>query len=120
MSDEFRDLLAWKRGMMLVKEVYALTDAFPDSEQEGLVAELRRSSVAVPSRIASGEGRMTDDEFVDCLSEARGAALEVATQLTLAEELGFATEESTKGIHDLIDDVVGLIDALSDSLGSRN
>ena len=120
MSDEFRDLLAWKRGMMLVKEVYALTETFPEAGQGGLAGELRRSAVAVPSRVASGEGRMTDDEFVDCLSEARGAALEAATQLTLAEELGYATEDGTKDIHGLIDDVVGLIDALADSLGSRN
>lgn len=120
MPDDFRELLAWQRGMELVKEIYALTDAFDEGAQPGLGAELRRSSIVVPSRIAAGEGRMTDDEFLDCLSEARGAALEVSTQLLLAEDLGLTNEQVTQALHDLIEDVVVLIDALADSLGSRN
>jgi len=55
--ESYRDLDVWKRGMRLVTEIYQLTSAFPDDEKYGLVAQLRRAAISIPSNIAEGWGR---------------------------------------------------------------
>jgi hypothetical protein len=67
----FRDLIAWQKAMLLVRTVYTLTATFPKSEQFGLVSQMRRSAVSVPSNIAEGHGRLSDKSFRLFLSQAR-------------------------------------------------
>ena len=55
----YKDLMVWKKAMDLVTEVYRLVTAFPDSEKFGLISQLRRAAVSVPSNIAEGQGRLS-------------------------------------------------------------
>lgn len=84
MSDEkvrnYRDLLVWQKGIALVKQVYALTRTFPADEKFGLVAQMRRAAVSIPSNIAEGQSRHTTNEFVRFLSLAEGSLAELDTQ----------------------------------------
>ena len=64
----YKDLLVWQKGITLVKEIYRLTQAFPDAEKFGLVSQMRRAAVSVPSNIAEGECRRTRREFIQLLS----------------------------------------------------
>lgn len=59
----FRDLVAWQKSMVLVKNIYRLTENFPKTEQFGLVSQMRRAAVSIPSNIAEGHGRLTDRGF---------------------------------------------------------
>jgi len=59
----YKELMVWKRTMDLVTVVYRLTAAFPDSEKFGLVSQIRRAAVSVPSNIAEGQGRLSIGEF---------------------------------------------------------
>jgi four helix bundle protein len=86
----FRDLIAWQKSMVLVKNVYLLTDKFPATERFGLTSQMRRSSVSVPSNIAEGHGRLTDKGLRVFLAQARGSLFELETQLLLSSELGFS------------------------------
>ncbi len=79
----------WQKAMDLSSAVYVATRSFPKEERFGLTNQLRRASVSVPSNIAEGQGRLTPHEFLHFLGIARGSALEVETQLELAERLGF-------------------------------
>lgn len=94
MADGFRDLIAWQKSMALVTDVYRATEAFPGKEIYGLTNQVRRASVSVPSNIAVGKGRLSKKEFVQFLSQARGSLLEAQTQLEIARNLGFLTENS--------------------------
>jgi len=85
----YRDLLVWQKGMSLAKLVYAMTGCFPASERFGLMAQMRRAAVSVPSNIAEGQARPGKKEFVQFLSHSEGSLAELDTQLTLATQLCF-------------------------------
>lgn len=89
----YRDLVAWQRARELVKETYLLTAAFPAGERFGLVSQMNRSAVSIPSNIAEGYGRATTQDYLHFLRIARGSAYELETQLVLAQDLGLCTEE---------------------------
>src|SRR5208282_4971985 len=86
--NSYRDLLVWQKGMALAKQVYSLTRSFPMDERFGLVAQMRRAAVSIPSNIAEGQARHGRKEFVQFLSHAEGSLAELDTQLALAVELG--------------------------------
>ncbi len=89
MGDSYRDLIAWKKGMALVLEIYQVTRTFPREELYGLTNQLRRAAVSVPSNIAEGQARFSSREFHHFLSHARGSLVEVETQLMIAQNLGY-------------------------------
>jgi four helix bundle protein len=77
----YRDLLVWQKGISLVKEVYELTKGFPDEERFGLVSQLRRAALSIPSNIAEGQARHTTREFILFISHAEGSLAELDTQM---------------------------------------
>jgi four helix bundle protein len=83
----FRDLIVWQRSITLVQNVYACTAGLPKSELYGLVMQMRRSAVSVPSNIAEGKKRGTRKDFVQFLRIAAGSAGELETQLVLVSKL---------------------------------
>lgn len=92
----YLDLEVWKKTKDLAKEIYLLTNSFPSHEQFGLVAQLRRASVSVPSNIAEGCGRDSSKDTVRFLFIARGGLYEIETQILLAHELGFIKKADAK------------------------
>lgn len=92
--NDYRDLEVWQLGRSLAHNIYALTRDFPESEKFGLVSQLRRASVSIPSNIAEGWGRHYTAEFVQFLRKANGSRTEVETQLILSTDFGFLTCES--------------------------
>jgi four helix bundle protein len=86
------DLLAWTESVALVKDVYSLTASFPPTETYGLVAQMRRAAVSVPSNIAEGAAREGMREFAHYLVIARGSLSELETQLRIACELSVCTD----------------------------
>lgn len=84
----FKELVVWREGMAIAKQVYAITAKFPAAERFGLVQQLRRSAVSIPSNIAEGHARGTPREFSRFVSIALGSVAELETQLLLSFELG--------------------------------
>ena len=89
MGTSYRDLIAWQKAIRFVVLIYKISATFPDNERYGLISQLRRAAVSIPSNIAEGQGRLTAGEFRQFLGTARGSLLEVETQLHIAQELGF-------------------------------
>jgi len=89
MGAGYRNLVVWQRSIELALDVYRCTKTFPRDETYGLVSQMRRAAVSVPSNIAEGKGRHSPEELVQFLFHARGSLLEVQTQITIAHRLGY-------------------------------
>lgn len=90
----YRDLVAWRKAMELVTEIYQTTRGFPKDELYGLVSQIRRAAVSVPSNLAEGYGRNSRNEFHHFIGQARGSLLEVETQIEIAKNLGYIASET--------------------------
>jgi four helix bundle protein len=113
----YRDLLVWQKGMALAKAVYKLTTGFPDVERFGLVAQMSRAAVSVPSNIAEGQARRGKREFVQFLSHAEDSLAELDTQLMLAVDLGFASQSEAKEAFALITELQKMTTSLRQKVG---
>ena len=98
MSGSYRDLRVWQYAMKLVVRVYAETQSFPKDELYGLVSQMRRAAVSVPSNIAEGKGRLTDRDRAHFFSQARGSLLELETQVLIARELNYISDPVTNSL----------------------
>lgn len=94
-------LEVWADSMTLVEHVYRVTSRFPDHERFGLVSQMRRSAISVPSNIAEGAARRSTSELLRFLSIARGSLAELDTQLQISRRLA---------LHDASDDTATLVD----------
>ena len=115
-SDELRisgykDLLVWQKGIDLVKRIYQTTQSFPAEEKFGLVSQMRRAAVSIPSNIAEGQARHTTREFIQFISYAEGSVAELETQLIIASEMGYCNRAA-------IDDTFYLLSELRRMLNS--
>ncbi|MGB1218068.1 MAG: four helix bundle protein, partial [Saprospiraceae bacterium] len=77
----FRELNAWKKARLLVKEIYLMTESFPKSEMFGLTSQMRRAAVSIPSNIAEGCGRGTIPQFKQFLDISYASSCELETQI---------------------------------------
>jgi four helix bundle protein len=85
----FRQLRVWQKAMDLVETVYLLTQDFPKQETYGLISQVRRAVVSVPSNIAEGHTREHIKEYLHHLSMAQASLAEVETQLEIASRLKY-------------------------------
>ena len=101
--NNFRELKVWQKARILTKKSYSLLLKFPTSEKFGLVSQIKRATISIPSNIAEGSGRKTDLDFLRFLDIALGSCYEIETQYILSMDLDFITKEECD---DIIDDIV--------------
>ncbi|GAB6280052.1 MAG: four helix bundle protein [Thermovirga sp.] len=104
----------WKHSMELARVIYNETKKFPSDERFGMVGQMRRSAVSVPSNIAEGACRGSRKDFIRFLMIARGSLGELETQCQLAADLGYLQDE--ENIVELADRVFQMICGLIRSL----
>jgi len=83
-----KDLDVWKEAMKLAKQMYLVTAKFPKEETYGLVSQIRRSAISIPSNIAEGAARNSTKEFIQFLYVSLGSLSELETQLLISKEIG--------------------------------
>ena len=98
----FRKLNIWLDAMLLAKEVYLITSKFPKEEKYGLVSQINRCSVSVPSNIAEGSSRSSNKEFSHFIKIALGSLFELETQIILSNEFGIISDEDLNNLMDKI------------------
>jgi four helix bundle protein len=112
----YRDLVAWKKAIELVTEIYRSTESFPRHETYGLTGQLRRAAVSVPSNIAEGQGRLSRGEFKQFLGHARGSLFELDSQILIARNLGYLDDDRANLLLGRIHEVGRILNGLLTSL----
>lgn len=112
----FKDLKIWQKAIELVKVIYQITDSFHPKETYGIISQIRRSAISIPSNIAEGFMRKHNKEYKQFLHIALGSLAELETQVIISEELGFMKNEQSINIQSTINELnkmtMGLIKCL--------
>src|SRR4029079_9171478 len=95
---DYRKLRVWQDSVELVKEIYLVTKTFPREEKFGLVSQINRAAVSVPSNIAEGAGRNTKREVRNFLGNANGSLYELETQLIISNDLAYLRKDTLNKI----------------------
>jgi four helix bundle protein len=115
----YKDLIVWQKGISLAKIIYRLTQSFPSAEKFGLVAQMRRAAVSIPSNIAEGQARHTTGEFIQFISHAEGSVAELDTQLILSIEFKFCSDANAEPAFCLISELRKMLNVLRRKLSAR-
>jgi four helix bundle protein len=118
-GQSYRDLIAWQKSIELVLEIYRCTNAFPRTETYGLVSQLRRAAISVPSNIAEGHERISTGQFRQFLGRALGCLMEIETQIIVAERLGYLDKEKSLQLLEHTAEVGKILNGLLRSLAAR-
>tara|TARA_R110002051_G_scaffold325867_1_gene432509 strand:- start:34599 stop:34946 length:348 start_codon:yes stop_codon:yes gene_type:complete len=90
---DYKKYNVWELGHEITLMIYKLTSTFPKEEIYALTSQMRRASYSIPSNVAEGCGRDSDQEFKRYLTIARGSATELEYFLLLVKDLGFISQE---------------------------
>jgi len=115
----YKDLVVWQKEIALAKAVYRLTQNFPSAEKFGLIAQMRRATVSIPSNIAGGQARHTTGEFIQFISHAEGSLAELGTQLILSIELKLCGSSNGSLAFELIGELRKMLNVLRRRLAAR-
>lgn len=111
-SKSFKDLTVWTKSLQLVKQVYQVTNSFPDSEKFGLTNQIRRAAVSIPANIAEGYGRNSSKERRQFIAVAKGSASELEAELLVSRELDFLDEKSFIEVQTQLSEVLKMLAGL--------
>ena len=105
----FKELKIWKDSLLLAHDLYKLTKSFPSEERFGLVSQINRCSVSIPSNIAEGSSRKSAKDFGRFLEIALGSSFELETQLLIAEQLGYVSNQACNDLIERINSIQKMI-----------
>ncbi len=94
----YKEINAWQKARILVKEIYVLTESFPSSEKFGLTAQIQRAAISIPANIAEGSGRGSNKDFSRFLDIAIASSFELETEIILSYDLTFINEQNYNSI----------------------
>lgn len=112
----FKELLVWQKSRELVKEVYELTSGFPKAETYGLISQIQRSAISIPSNIAEGAGKTSSKDFLRFLDIAYSSSCELETQIILSSDLGFISSEKFEEVSIAINEIQKMLYGLIQKL----
>ena len=107
-----KQLKVWKESIELVRMVYELTSHLPVEEKYGLVSQMRRAAISVPSNLAEGAARQTDRDSLQFFIVARGSLSELDTQLEVIRALGLLKVEVYTPLESKMETVDALLNGL--------
>lgn len=116
-AKHYKELSVWQKAMNLAKSIHLLTETFPAPERYGIVAQMRRAAIAIPSNIAEGQARHGTNDFLHFLSRASGSLAELETQLLLSIDLKFCEPSASEQLISELNEIQKMIAAIRRKLG---
>ena len=114
--NDYRKLSVWKKSIDLVKDVFTAVNDLPNNEQYTLGSQIKRSAISIPSNIAEGSGRSSDQQFAYHLNIALGSLFELETQVIILKELDYVGSELVDRLVDQIQEIIKMLIGLVRSL----
>ena len=112
----YKDLIVWQKSIDLVLEIYNITKSFPNEEKFGLVSQMRRCSVSIPSNLAEGYARKNRRENAQYVNISFGSATELETQIIISKKLKFISDDRYRKIDQLLDEILRMLYRYRESL----
>ena len=99
----YKELIIWRKGIEIVKKVYAITKQFPTEEKYGIVSQITRAAISIPANIAEGSSRNSDKDYARFLQLSLGSAFEIQTYLIIGKEMNWVNYEKITELEKLIE-----------------
>jgi len=99
---DYKDLKIRQKGIDIADKIYSITDSFPKHDLYGLISQMRRASVSIPSNIAEGFVRHHPKEYKQFLYTSLGSRAELDTQFIIANRRNYITKEK---LEELTEDI---------------
>ena len=115
----YRDLQIWQKSMTLVTEVYKTSKGFSKDEAYGLIPQIRRCAISIPSNIAEGYGRNSTNEYIHFLRIATGSLYELQTQIEICMNLDYLNKDEFNKLYELSREIERMITSLIGKLSSQ-
>lgn len=116
----FKELKVWQKAVDLAVKIYTVTKSFPTEEKFGLVSQMRRAGVSVPSNIAEACAKTSSKSFVNSLEVSLGESFELETQMIISERVGILDPETAREMESDLTEVQRMIMGLKNSLESKS
>ncbi|MEX2013058.1 MAG: four helix bundle protein [Candidatus Levyibacteriota bacterium] len=116
----YKELIVWQKSVNLVEEIFILTNLFPKSEIYGIISQMRRAAVSIPSNIAEGYGRKSTKSYVQFYLIAYGSALELETQMIISKKLKLAPEKEFQKAESLLIEVSKMLNSMGNKIRKLN
>ena len=107
--NSYKDLIVWQKSVFLSVKIYKITEQFPKHELYGIVSQIRRCAVSIPSNIAEGRGRGTKKDYCRFLQISLGSSNELETQLEISKQLNYISTEDAKKLESIIIEVIKML-----------
>ncbi len=115
----YRDLLVWQKSMVLVTNVYQASKSLPKDETYGLISQIRRCAVSIPSNIAEGYGRNSISDYIRSLHIATGSLYELQTQLEICINLQYLNKRSFDKLYESSREIERMLSSLTKKLHDK-
>ncbi len=115
-----KDLIVWAKGVDFVTKNYKITRSFPEEERYGLISQIRRGAVSIPSNISEGAARAHKREFIQFLYISLGSIAELETQFIICENLSYISTSECTIIQNELTELRKMTIGLINHLKSRN
>jgi four helix bundle protein len=116
----FKELKVWQKAVDFAVKIYSVTKSYPNEEKFGLVSQLRRAGVSIPSNIAEGCAKTSSKSFVNSLEVSLGESFELETQLIISERVGILDSEIAREMETDLSEVQRMIMGLKTSIESQS
>ncbi|MCQ2975821.1 MAG: four helix bundle protein [Bacteroidales bacterium] len=112
MIKSYKELIVWQKSISLVEYIYCILQQYPKDELYGIISQMKRASISIPSNISEGFGRHSKNDFAKFLLIARGSLFELQTQIELSLRLNFINKNQYDNFNSLSTDVEKLLNGL--------
>ncbi len=112
----YKELRVWQKAIDLAVEVYRITEKLPKEERYGLISQMNRSAVSIPSNIAEGAGRNTEKDFNNFLGIALGSSFELETQVIISNRLEYIEQQDFEYLENELEHLQNMITKLKMNL----
>ena len=117
--NSYKELIVWQKGIELVKDVYSVTKKMPAEEKFGIVSQMNRAAVSIPSNIAEGWGRESSGNYLQFLRTSRGSLMELETLIEISKRLNFISTEDYEILTNKTTEISKILQGLIKSINQK-